>query len=249
VFNDEQSGPFADTFSDTTLTVCYNTLTNSPAPLGFIDASNSQLTFCGNREPSVSYGAGFLGESSVDRFDFPSTVYITDNHFELNNDSNAMFLLDFAADFGEASTLTAVVTGNVFQTDTSCGCYVGTDPGDYSVIVSENLRSLVVSENTFLGGGAAAVYVVGGPAVVSGNTILGSYVGVWVDYANSTTVIGNLIKNSEEYGIAVTDGSSYNVVAWNVVKNSGVDDLYWDGTGTGNVWIGNVYGTSSPPGL
>ncbi len=100
-----------------------------------------------------------------------------------------------------------------------------------------------------LGGGAAGVYVMGGPAVISGNTILGSYAGVWVDYANNVRVVGNLIKNSVAYGIAVTDGSSYNTAAWNVVKSSGVDDLYWDGTGTGNVWIGNVFGTSSPPGL
>jgi hypothetical protein len=72
---------------------------------------------------------------------------------------------------------------------------------------------------------------------------------VWVDYANHVKVLGNVIKNSVEYGIAVTDGSSYNLVALNFVKNSGVDDLYWDGTGTGNVRTWNIYGTSSSLGL
>jgi parallel beta-helix repeat protein len=86
-------------------------------------------------------------------------------------------------------------------------------------------------------------------AVVSGNTILNSYVGVWVNHANGVQVTGNVIKNSAEYGIAVTDGSSNNLIAHNIVMNSGVDDLYWDGTGTGNVWIANQYQTSSPPGL
>ena len=250
VFNSVESGVWVVSIVNSMVTVCDNTLTNSPEPLGFFDASNSQLTFCGNREPSVSYYVGLFAIQSLERPDTPSTVYITGNDFQVNNGANAVILLDLGAvDFGIASTLSAVVSGNVFQTDTTCGCYVGSDPGGYSVIISESLKSLVVSGNMILGGGAAGVYVMGGPAVISGNTILGSYAGVWVDYANNVRVVGNLIKNSVAYGIAVTDGSSYNTAAWNVVKSSGVDDLYWDGTGTGNVWIGNVFGTSSPPGL
>jgi parallel beta-helix repeat protein len=61
--------------------------------------------------------------------------------------------------------------------------------------------------------------------------------------------MGNVIKNSAEYGIAVTSGSSDNVISGNIIMKSGVDDLYWDGTGTGNVWKADVCMTSSPPGL
>jgi len=245
VFNSAESGPWFDTIANAEVTVCFNTLVDSSVPLGFADASNSQILFCGNREPSVSYYVGLLVEQSVYTANLPSTVFIVGNDFHVNFGANAVDLLDF----GATSTLNAVVYGNVFQTDTSCGCYIGTSPGYYSVIIAENLKSLVVTGNTILGGGAAGVYVTSGPAVVSGNTILGSYAGVWVDYANHVRVTGNVIENSVAYGIAVTDGSSYNLMAGNVVKNSGVDDLYWDGTGTGNVWVGNVYGTSSPPGL
>jgi parallel beta-helix repeat protein len=244
VFNSAESGPWVDVIADSEVMVCYNTLLNSLVPLGFLDASNSQLLFCGNREPSVSYGVGLLVEQSVYTANSPSTVYVVGNDFQVNDGANAVVLLDL----GTVPSLSALVSANVFQTDTSCGCYVGTNPG-YSVIVSQNLESLVVSGNTILGGGSAGAYVVGGPARVNGNAILGSYAGVWVDYAGQVSVTGNVIKNSGEYGIAVTDGSSNNLVAWNVVKISGVDDLYWDGTGTGNMWIGNVYGTSSPPGL
>jgi hypothetical protein len=250
LFNSEEDGPWVDTIANTEITVCYNTIVNSPAALGFADASNSQLRFCGNHVSGVQYYTAFEAIQALFRIDLPSTVYITGNDFQVSDGANAVFLLDLGpADFGVSSTLSAVVSGNVFQTDTSCGCYVGSLPSDYSVIISEYLESLVVSGNTILGGGAAGVYVIGGPAIVSGNTILGSYAGVWVDYANSVWVTGNMIKNSVTYGIAITDGSSNNVVAWNIVKNSGVDDLYWDGTGTGNVWFGNVFGTSSPPGL
>jgi len=142
-----------------------------------------------------------------------------------------------------------VAIGNVLELNTSCGCYPTGNPG-YSAVFSEALASLVFSSNTIHGSRVVpALYVFGGPATISGNTIFGSYTGVWIDYTNQATVIGNLIRNNAEYGIAVTDGSSYNVVAWNVVKTSGVDDLYWDGTGTGNVWFGNICKTSSPPGL
>jgi parallel beta-helix repeat protein len=254
LFNSVEDGPWVDTIVNTEVTVCYNTITNSPVPLGFFDASNSQLLYCGNQASNVYYGEGVLGEQSVYKTNQPSTVYIMGNDFQVNQGAGAVGLIDFGPSEGLASTLNAVVSGNVVQTDTSyCVqppyCYVGSEPAEYSVIISYDLKSLVVSGNTILGGGSAGVYVVGGPAVVIGNTILGSYAGVWVDYANHVQVLSNVIKNSAEYGISVTDGSSYNLVAGNVVKNSGVDDLYWDGTGTGNVWIGNIFGTSSPPGL
>jgi parallel beta-helix repeat protein len=245
VFNSAESGPWVDTIANAEITICYNTLVNSPVPLGFTDASNSELLYCGNQASNVYSGAGVLIVQSDYKTNLPSTVYITDNDFQVNEGASAVLLVDLGPSEGLASTLNAVVSGNVFLTDTSCGCYVGTQ-GGYSVIISENLKSLVVSGNTILGGGAAGVYVVGGPAVVGGNTILGTYVGVWVDYANYVSVTGNVIKNSGEYGIAVTDGSSYNLVAWNVVKNSGAYDLYWDQTGNHNLWIGNVYKTAYP---
>lgn len=249
VFNSTESGPWVDTIANAMVTICYNTITNSPSPLGFIDASNSKLLFCGNRESGVSYYVGIEGLQSFYRSGLlPSTMYITDNVFQVNDGANAVWLQDFGeANFGTPSTLNAVVSGNVFQTDTSSGLYFPT--WGYSAIISYSLKSLVVSQNTILGGGAAGIYVSGGPGVVSGNTITGTVVGVWVDSANGTLVTANVIKNSTQWGIALTDGSSNNLVAGNIVKNSGQFDLYWDGTGTGNVWIGNHYQTSSPSGL
>jgi parallel beta-helix repeat protein len=251
VFNSTESGPWVETLANAKVTICYNTITNNPSPLGFYDASNSTLLFCGNQVSGVSYYCGIEGLQSLYMPGvLPSTMYIMDNVFQVNDGANAVALLDFGeANFGTPSTLSAVVSGNVLQTDTSSGLYVGNNPGLYSVIISEYLKSLVVSQNTILGGGSAGVYVVGGPGVVSGNTILGSYVGVWVDYANGIDVTSNVIKNSAQWGIALTDGSSYNLVVGNIVKNSIKFDLYWDDTGTGNVWIGNQYKTSSPPGL
>jgi parallel beta-helix repeat protein len=248
VFYSEESGPWVDILVNAKVTICDNTNINCAYPLGFFDASNSTLTFCGNQASNVTYGSGILVEQSIFKKGLlPSTVYITDNDFQVNRGSNAVYLADYGeADFGTPSTLNAVVSGNVFQTNTSYGVYVPTEPWGYSVILSYSLKSVVVSQNTILGGGAAGIFVVGSPGVVSGNTILESYDGVWLNSTNNVQVTANVIKNSAQYGIALTNGSSYNLIAYNVVKYSGAYDLYWDGTGTGNFWIGNEYQTSYP---
>jgi len=250
-FSSVASGPWIDSIASATVAVCYNTITNSPSPLGFFDASNSQLLFCGNHVSGVQFYSAFAAlQSEYLPGLLPSTVYVIGNEFQVSDGANAAWLEDFGPlNFGTAPTLSAVVSGNVFQTDTSCGCYAGSYPGDYSVLLSISLASFDVSKNTFLGGGAAGVYVDGGPGVVSGNVILGSYVGVNLNATDGVHVTGNLITNSAWWGIGLTNGSSDNVVAHNIVTGSGEYDLYWDTTGTGNVWFGNVCQTSSPSGL
>jgi len=249
VSDNVQGDAFVNYVVNANATICGNTAidTISEPLFAFVtmDLSNSNVLFCGNTG-TVPMGAGIVSEQSVHMSGLlPSTVYIVNNDFQAIDGANAVDLFDF----GVPSTLNAVVSGNVFMTDTSCGCIDPTIPSYYSVIISEGLASLSVSLNTISDGGSAGVYIVGGPATVVANAILDSYVGVWVDYANSVSVAGNLVKDSAEYGIAVTDGSSNNTVAFNFVKGSGAYDLYWDGTGTGNVWIGNFHKTSSPSGL
>jgi parallel beta-helix repeat protein len=69
----------------------------------------------------------------------------------------------------------------------------------------------------------------------------------------STTVVsvtGNEVKQSGQWGIALITSSSNNLVSNNEVWSSGGGfDLYWDETGTGNVWHHTECRTSSPPGL
>ena len=178
-----------------------------------------------------------------------STVYITGNSFHASQAANAVFL----ADYEPTPSLSAVMSGNTFTIDSSCGCYNGPGiaPPGAPVVVSWYLANIVASQNRIYGEGtgstsADGIYITGGPGMVSGNTITGDNVGVWVDYANGLHVTGNTILNSATWGIALTDGSSYNSITRNIVYGSGTYDLYWDGSGTGNVWCGNFYHTSYP---
>jgi len=246
------------------VTISHNTVEGSPDLAYVFDVSNSKITITGNQGINLP---GFIGVF-VEQAGFwpvctasvtsdcllPYTLYVTNNNLQVNEGADGLYL----ADFGTPSTLSAVVSGNVVQTDASCGCYLSNNPG-YSAIISQSLKSLVLSLNmittTTTGGAPVApgIYATGGPATIIGNAITGTSTGVWVDYANGVHVTANAIKNSVQYGIAVTDGSTNNRVIGNFITGtaSGGYDLYWDNTGTGNVWSGNFCGdhTSSPPGL
>jgi len=303
VFNTVETGPWGGEVDGATITECYNTAINTPGWTYVVtDLYSSKATVCGNQ------GTAFMGLAAIAVYqDFevppptgvsPSAVYITGNNMQVSQDANAVYLVD------GLNTLRAVVSGNTFTTDSTCNptwqaqglCYnalwagqdglSGVPPEWYSsVVASMSLANVVVSQNTIFGGGtgsskipANGVYVTGGPGQVSGNTVTGSYIGVWVDAAtvvqavathnrprwrghpvfSSSSVItpshnvlvtGNVIKNSAEYGIALTHGSSDNTITGNVIMKSGAFDLYWDQTGTGNVWTADVCMTSSPPGL
>ena len=80
VFNTVQSGPWFGELVGATVTVCYNTITNSYGSTGFFDAYNSKLTVCGNQISKVIDFAGIIRMQSVYKSGtLPSTVYITDN--------------------------------------------------------------------------------------------------------------------------------------------------------------------------
>jgi len=187
----------------------------------------------------------------------PSTITITDNNFIISQGANGANLQDADIGFwGTPSTLTAVVSGNNIQSSGAFGPQWGV-----SAVATITLKSLLVSLNTISGGGNPGIYILGGPGTVVGNTITGAYTGVWVDYASGVHVAGNVIKNSVEYGVAVTSvnnagafwtltPSSNNYIIGNIVHGTASTgyDLYWDQAtnSNNNHWCLNVYHTSSP---
>jgi len=240
------SGPWFANVLNGDITVCFDSAVNSADPFGFFDTYGSVVTFCGNRASDVEFGSALFIVEGLEIFSqVATTVSISGNYFQVSDGSTGVLILDFT------DSMSATVTGNVILTDTSCGCYSSSEAVayGYSAISLVGLASVSASGNVILGGGAAGVYLSGGAGAVSRNLILGTVVGVWVDYGSNIEVVGNQVLDSADWGISVTDGSSYIAVAHNTVMGSGSFDLYWDGTGTGNVWLGNMCKTSNPPGL
>ena len=244
---------WVENLASASVLVCFNSIDSSPEP-GIADVSNSQILFCGNRVTNVPDFTGFgVAQSYLKSNLQPSTVYVVGNYFGVNWYGSGPSAFDYGPLFwGLPSTLNLVVTGNVIVTDTSCGCY---SLGTSDVFISVALASAVFSGNYLVGGGGGITvnnYYGGlntGPVTVVGNTVIGADVGIWINDVNGAQIAKNLVKNSLSYGIVVVGGSSNTMVIRNGVSGSGLYDLYWDGTGTGNVWTGNVCTTSSPPGL
>src|SRR5262249_7447732 len=87
-----------------------------------------------------------------------------------------------------------------------------------------------------------------------------SGVGVALLGANGVNIVGNLITGNVPSGdtlfsggVVVASGIGGTPPADNLVKGNAIlhnqPDLLWDGSGTGNVFQGNVCQTSSPAGL
>jgi len=228
---------------DASVIISFNSITSSPTMIALDDLSNTPVWVFANQLTNVMYAGGVFAEQSLFMYNLlPSTIYVMGNYIESNWFGSGVWAQDYGPSEGLASTLSVVVAGNDFVFDNSCGCANLQYAGALGVV---DTASAILSGNTISQGGWG-VFVSGGPATVSGNLIFGTYDGVLLYAASYTHVTGNVIKNSGYGGINVTGGSSYDTIAYNLVKNSGVVDLYWDQTGSNDLWYGNVYATSSP---
>ena len=205
---------------------------------GFVafDAYDTEARVIGNRFTNVFNWAGVLVEQNAFiAGDSSLRLLVMANEFQATHGALGVFLLDF----GDVKTLNAVVVANGIHLDETSFC------GVFSLMAA----SFEASQNEIGGAAAFGVYVSSGPGIVSWNEIRGSAEAIVLDGTTGVLVKGNEIKDSGQWGIAVVGGSSNSVIARNEITNSGSVDLYWDQTGTGNVWKRNECQTSDPPGL
>ncbi len=107
------------------------------------------------------------------------------------------------------------------------GNEIATDATSPGGIVSNSLRSTVVAKNDVRGGALDGIILIHSTGVVEKNEVL----------------------DSGQWGIALVSETSDTIVMKNEVRGSGLFDLYWDGTGTGNTWVKNEFGTADPADL
>lgn len=213
------------------------------------DAYDSVLEFAGNRATDVFGDAGVLAFNDYYiAGTLPTRLLVMDNEFWVTGGASGVWLWDF----GTLKTLGAVIVHNEIHSDET----------GFGGVLSLSLASIDVRENEITGAGTFGVDVVAGPGTVTRNEIRGMDVGVWIESATGVVVSRNEITKSTHWGIAVTVGMSLWASYWgytagptgtlitrNEVRGSGLFDLYWDGSGAGNVWFKNKYKTSSPPNL
>jgi parallel beta-helix repeat protein len=159
------------------------------------------------------------------------------------------------------------VSGNVFTVDNSAVGILAFDAGHVTVLgnrVTGNSEGINVQ---FTDGVAILLNDVRGSvvngidlnalknAIVAGNLVRDSgQDGIILRDTTNSLVSANIVLGSGADGIAVTGASQKNVIRFNVVANSGGNDLSDDTTGNGtagtaDTWAFNVHQTASPPGL
>ena len=267
VFNNIGTPAQANFLVNSNVVICGNTINDViTPPVGFVpyeievfDNSNTNVLICNNQGTEPNSNAVDVFQGGLKTGLSPSKVTITGNNFPVSGGGTAVALLDFEPFSGAAPTLSAVVSGNTFQS-----IYAGESVWDTSVIYSLSLKSTIVSLNSIAGGGQPGIYVNGGPGTIIGNKIAGASTGIWLDAVSGVQVAGNIVTNSLMSGIALTNfnfpglgttPSSNNVIIGNSVHGSGICtatqgcDLWWDGSGTGNVFHWNFCTTSQPSGL
>jgi parallel beta-helix repeat protein len=113
--------------------------------------------------------------------------------------------------------------------------------------MSGNSR-IIITENTFSDHGAAMyLYNDNMNGIISYNTI--SHIGwggIYASTSDNNRIQENDISDCRYYGINVRWDSSNNLIIENTIKHSGMSDLFWDGTGTGNTWTENKFKTKTP---
>ncbi len=150
-----------------------------------------------------------------------------------------------------ANSTDATIVGNEITGAGFAGIYVGyTSGGVTGITVKGNDVSGSVGVAKWGGAGGHGIVlnnvheslVLGNEVSDSGEDGIALYGG-----ASDNWVQGNEVSDSGRYGISVRVDASDNLIRGNTVSGSGSYDLHWDGSGTGNSWKGNNYGTSNLP--
>lgn len=77
------------------------------------------------------------------------------------------------------------------------------------------------------------------------NIANGNNDGFNIQAANRNVLSWNSARKNHRYGVTVGTGSSNNTIAYCTAVGNGKHDAYRDGSGTGNVWYRNTFGTKA----
>ena len=69
--------------------------------------------------------------------------------------------------------------------------------------------------------------------------------GLTIYMSDGNTFTDNTVNSNGKFGFVLFGGSSFNTLTGNVGRNNGSFDAYDEGSGTGNVWTSNNFGTTS----
>ena len=141
------------------------------------------------------------------------------------------------------------VTGNTISGTEYSGIYVYNYlnmSSEFNVImgntVSNNGHAGTWGDHVCIWGGHAGIYLHEvSRNIIKKNMVRDNREGIYLASSNCNIVEKNIVMKNTRYGIAVTMKSECNTINENVAFHNHEFDLYWDGTGTDNIWTKNRY--------
>jgi parallel beta-helix repeat protein len=132
--------------------------------------------------------------------------------------------------------------GNTIKGNKVSGCSAGISVSGTNQIIENEFSNS--KHDSIMIEGAFGCLIKGNKLIDSGGA------GILLESgASYNQICGNDIRRSLDCGISLCQRSSHNLVRENQVAGSGTYDLYWDESGTGNLWEDNSYETSYPDSL
>lgn len=137
-----------------------------------------------------------------------------------------------------------IVDNSSFSNTAGNACGINVTAGSSNNVVEDN----VLFDNAF---GIQFFFAGGGNAIRDNESNTNRRFGIRNISTNGTLIEDNTANSNnsatgENIGIAVFGGSSNVTVVDNTAFGNAGIDIFWDGTGTGNVFEDNKFGTASP---
>ncbi len=229
---------------DSTYVARFTTLDTVEFGYYFTNVGNSMVDVSYNVLDNVVYGTGLIANQNLPiNVLMPcnphSDLYFTHNVIQFTGLANGIVLADYGVPYGCPLSLDGYVTENTLRADET----------SLEAVVLYRMGAALVSGNVLTGGSTTSgVFVYRGAGKVMANDISGELIGVFLLEATNAMVLHNGIADSTFIGLFVLS-SDDNLLIQNVITNSGLLDIAWDGFGIGNLWVRNTCQYSDPGGL
>jgi parallel beta-helix repeat protein len=211
------------------------------------------VVFFGAASPHVDHNT-FLNNADYGTAAFVSSNDVFDSNISNLNGEAGIYL-------GDSPNARGTVTNNQAMNNANLGIFVR-DASGPGTVANNSVRGNCAGMLFLNTGANPAHWTVSGNLVSANDKVCrgdegppAGGVGIAVDGVNDVNIHDNLVRNNVASapvafsgGVVVVDGASTTTVTKNEIqKNS--PDIFWDRTGTGNHFTGNLCNTSVPAGL
>jgi parallel beta-helix repeat protein len=118
--------------------------------------------------------------------------------------------------------------------------------GGSGFLLIRGANNNLLESNTANGNGGGIQVMLGSNSNMVRNNVANgnAHDGFTIYMSDNNSLTGNTGNSNGSFGFLVFGGSSFNTLTGNVGRGNGLFDAFDEGSGTGNVWVNNNFGTA-----